>query len=115
MAQIVTLVDQSGDEIQFLIDDEQSSAPRDVQTKGTLQAAGSNAEATERSFSAYFDPVRRLADQLAAKIAEIETKPSEVEVTLGIKLTSGLGVIFAKADAEAEMTVKLVWKDGSGV
>lgn len=103
MATIVKLKDDEGETLEFLVYD----VPRG--TKG-LAAAGKDNTEIEKSFRAYFDPVRRLADQLADKISEIKTKPDEFEVTVGIKLTTEAGVIFAKAGADAEMAVKLVWK-----
>lgn len=104
MATVVTLIDSDGKPIKFLVD----GVPRG--TSG-MKAAGKDSSEVEESFSAYFDPVRRLADQLAEKISQVEHKPSEVEVTVGVKLTTEAGVIFAKAGADAEMTVKLVWKN----
>ena len=114
MAAIVTLTDGDGGAIRFLVDQD---APRN--TNGRTQSKGGGAPPTaesaevEKSFGAYFDPIRRLADQLAAKIQEVKRKPSEVEVTVGVKLTTEAGIVFAKAGAEAEMTVKMVWKDGA--
>lgn len=104
MATVVTLTDDQGEAIEFLVD----ALPRG--TRG-LEPAGKGDTKIEKSFSTYFDPVRRLADQLADKISEVKTKPDEVEVTIGIKLTTEAGVVFAKAGADAEMTVKLVWKN----
>lgn len=105
MATIVTLTDDKGEAIEFLVD----GVPRG--TKGIIAPASNDDANIEKSFSAYFDPVRRLADQLAEKISEVKTKPDEVEVTIGVKLTTEAGVIFAKAGADAEMTVKFVWKN----
>ncbi len=114
MATIVTLTDEEGGEIQFLVD---GDTPRGgggrFQTKGGNTSASPESMEVEKSFGAYFDPIRRLANQLAAKIGEVDVKPSEVEVQVGVKLTTEANVIFAKAGADAEMTVKLVWKNGA--
>lgn len=115
MAKIVTLQTDDGQELKFLIKDtdgEPISADPAFRRKGAMAPAGRATEAEETlgEFSSYFDPVRRLANDFAKKVDEIARKPSEVEVSVGIKLTTEAGIIFAKAGGEAEMTVKLVWK-----
>jgi len=109
MTTIVTLSDEAGGVIQFLIDEDTSYIEHGFQPKGDLPPTVN--EDVEKSFGECFDPIRRLADQLAIKIGEVQAKPSEVEVTVGVKVTAEAGVLFAKAGADAEMTVKLVWKD----
>ena len=115
MAAIVTLTDGDGEGLRFLVEDETDPIwTGRTQSKGGTTRGSTESVEVEQSFGAYFDPIRRLANQLAAKIAEVEHKPSEVEVTVGVKLTTGIGVIFAKAETDAEMTVKLVWKGDAG-
>lgn len=110
MPAILTLKDHDGSEINFIVEGGTASIMNDAQTKGASDPETEVGE-VEKSFSEYFDPVRRLANQLATKISEIEQTPTEVEVSLGVKLTTEAGIVFAKAGADAEMTVKFIWKD----
>ncbi len=71
----------------------------------------SDAESPAGRFEDAFDDLRVYANALAAKIGEIDMKPSEVEVSLGLKLTTQAGIIFASAGADAEMSVTLSWKN----
>lgn len=111
MAKTVKLRTDSGQEIRFLVEDTDNQLQEAVgfQRRGP-SGLESMPQENVHQFSSYFDPVRQLADDFATKVSEIKVKPSEVEVSVGIKLTTEAGIVFAKAGGEAEMTVKFVWK-----
>lgn len=110
MSTVIKLTTSEDESIVFVAEPSANSAlSPDVQTKGGRADQTAQVEA---SFSAYFDPLRRLANQLAKKIGEIDVSPDEVEVSLGVKLTAETGIVFAKAGADAEMNVTMTWKKG---
>jgi hypothetical protein len=66
------------------------------------------------TFSAVFDDLRAYAESLAATIDKIKIKPAQVEVSLGMKLTGETGAVmavFVKGGLDADLSVKLTWKN----
>jgi hypothetical protein len=66
------------------------------------------------SFSNIFDDIRVYTDALASKLSEIDSKPSEIEVSIGVKLKSQGGLVFIKCGADADMNIKLKWDKTGG-
>ena len=64
----------------------------------------------EKSFSDACDDIKKIIDSVSKKISEIEKKPDQIELSLGIKISSDTGLIIAKVGAEGSLGVKLTWK-----
>jgi hypothetical protein len=60
---------------------------------------------------AIMDAVRRNADAFIGKMDELSRPPDVAEISFGLKATGETGnIAIAKAGAEANYSVKLVWK-----
>jgi hypothetical protein len=57
--------------------------------------------------------IQLCASEIAAGINDIKEKmrPDEVEASLAFKLTAEAGAIITKLGGEAQLQVKLVWKN----
>ena len=65
----------------------------------------------EHSFSDAFAAVRVNANAFMNEISAMEMKPSEVEMTFGLKASGELGnFAVGKVSGDANYTVKMVWK-----
>lgn len=63
-------------------------------------------------FDTALDGIRNSADVLIRKLQLTETKPDEIEVQFGIKAAGEIGgFAIAKIGAEANYTVKMVWRN----
>jgi hypothetical protein len=67
------------------------------------------ATAAELSFEQALDRVRPAADALVAKLRALATRPDEVEVTFGLRMSAKAGAVIAVSGAEANFTVALRW------
>ena len=56
------------------------------------------------------DRVMPAAQTLIAKIQDFASRPDEIQVEFGVKLSGEVGAILAKTGAEANFSVTLVWK-----
>ena len=56
-----------------------------------------------------FAGIRPAVKALVAQLSEVGN-PDEVEATFGINLSGKLGVVFSSTAAEANFTLKLLWK-----
>jgi hypothetical protein len=65
----------------------------------------------ERSFSDAFSALRVNAEAFMSEVSAIDIKPSEIEMTFGLKASGELGnFAVGKITADANYTVKMVWK-----
>ena len=62
-----------------------------------------------RKLEEAFEPLRIYAQGIAKKIQDVEPKPKEVEVKVGVSLTGKAGVVFATAETAGQMEVTLKW------
>lgn len=67
-----------------------------------------SAEALGNAMGAIQQMARRT--QAAVQALPLPERPSEIEVSFHLKLTSEAGVVLAKAGAESILEVKLTWK-----
>jgi hypothetical protein len=67
------------------------------------------AAAAELSFEQALDRVRPAADALIARLRTLATRPDEVEVTFGLRMSARAGAVIAVSGAEANFTVALRW------
>ena len=54
--------------------------------------------------------IHHMARRVTATISNLAERPSEVEVTFGIKLNMETGAIIAKVGGEGSINVKLKWE-----
>jgi hypothetical protein len=64
----------------------------------------------QQTFEATLDTVKPVASVILAKIKELNTPASEVEVKFGLKLTVDAGAIFASVGGEVNYEITLKWK-----
>lgn len=62
-------------------------------------------------FSEVFDDVRVYADAIAKKLSEISSRPSEIEVSVGVTIKAEGTLIFVKGGTDADMSLKLTWRN----
>ena len=75
------------------------------------RATGDVARAASTFEDAVGSALRRSASVLADAIDSLPRRPSEVELTFGLKATGEVGnIAVAKAGGEANFTVRLAWR-----
>ena len=77
------------------------------------QPVGRSFASGAKAFDSVFDDLRAYAQALAETIDKISLKPSQVEVSLGMKLkgeTGSIMAVFVKGSADADLAIKLTWK-----
>lgn len=77
---------------------EVSSSPVDVARK--------SAEALNEAM----DTIQQMAQRVNATIKQLNEPPAVVEVDFGIKFTSEMGAVIAKAGIDCNINIKLTWK-----
>jgi hypothetical protein len=55
-------------------------------------------------------PIKPIVTKAMSAITDLPTKPDQLEVEFGLKLSGSAGAIIAKAEGEATIKVKVVWK-----
>jgi hypothetical protein len=59
------------------------------------------------------DQVKTFASGVLDKFRTLPRQPDEVELEFGLKLNAAAGVVIARTEAEAHLTVKLTWSKPS--
>jgi hypothetical protein len=67
------------------------------------------AAAAELSFEQALDRIRPAADALIGRLRTLATRPDEVEVSFGLRMSAKAGAVIAVSGAEANFTVALRW------
>lgn len=76
---------------------------------GPYQQAGSDTPTiSSESFDKAADTIKKLAGTVFGKLKDIG--PDEVELTVGIKLTTAAGIVIAQAGSEGSFQIKCKWK-----
>jgi hypothetical protein len=113
MKRILTFQTGAGNQIEVAVEDDGRGIdefPTLIATDGYV-AKGSLQGLPALRFSDMFDDLRVYTDALASKLDQIVAKPAEVEISIGATLKSEGGLVFLKAGGEAEMNIKLTWKN----
>jgi len=71
--------------------------------------AAKSSEAIDDAMGTISEMSRRFKDT----VEQMPARPSQVEITFGIKLTAEVGAIISKVGGEAALEVRLLW-GGSG-
>lgn len=71
------------------------------------------AEKSARAFNHAMDTIHSVARRTAATIRSLKVteQPDTIEMTFGLKLTSEANALLVNAGVEAQINVKLVWKN----
>jgi predicted methyltransferase len=112
MARYIQFTAADGGTILLEVEEEEVTTQKGVVKAGLkdkVQEAVVQAQATFEE--AMMETVRRNAQAFIQKLRALPDPPQEAEITFGLKGTGEAGnAAVAKAGAEANYTVKLVWK-----
>lgn len=67
-------------------------------------------EAATASFGTALGHVRAAASVALARFREMDTRPDEIALEFGVKLTTEAGAVIAKTAAEGHLKVCLTWR-----
>jgi hypothetical protein len=92
------------------LDDERSFLfEEEVPENRALQDVGLGDVRGYIDFEAALATIKDAAESMGRSLAELPSAPSAVEITFGVKLSTQVGAILAKAGGEANFTIKLGW------
>ena len=81
---------------------------------GVRAIARSPADLAQKS-SEVLDDAMGTIDEMSRRfkstVEQMTERPSEIEVTFGIKLTAEVGAIISKVGGEAALQVRMLWSD----
>jgi len=69
-------------------------------------------EEATKEFEKALDGVKPAADLILQKLQNFTSKPDNIEIDFGIKMSAEAGAIIATTAVEANFTVKLSWGKG---
>jgi hypothetical protein len=67
-------------------------------------------DTTTRVLTSALGQVRDAADVALRQFREMISKPDEVQIEFGVKLTAQAGAVIAKSGLEGQLKVKLTWR-----
>lgn len=76
-------------------------------------ASGGKTKVIEQSaaeIGGALDVISEVADKVEKSLAKMDHKPEEVQIKLGVKLTTEAGVLIAKASGEGNFEITITWK-----
>lgn len=101
------------DLVRFHVDNDVSITVEVEPEAGGFQPAAADGFVwAQQTFAQAMDEARRAADVAFAQFRKMAQRPDEIEVKLGIRLSASAGVVLAKTTTDANVTVKLVWRNG---
>jgi Trypsin-co-occurring domain 1 len=106
MSRLVTFQLDAGGSFVAEVDDR-------IEADKTMRGLRSPAELIQepaKTFEAAIQHARRAAESLVDQFRSLSSKPDEVSVEFGVKLSSETGAIIAKASADANFSITLTWK-----
>ena len=106
MKHLVEFPLQSGGSIVVEVDEPEEAGPSRV-------ARGDKIDKVKENFEEAINKVMPVATSVLEKLKNNMSKPAEVEVTFGIKLSTAVGAILASAAAEANLEVTMRWTEKS--
>jgi hypothetical protein len=110
MTRVLTFQTEAGNRINVAVENDDRGV---VQSQAFATGEGYVAKGglSDLRFSDMFDDLRVYTDALARKLDEIAVKPTEIEVSIGVTIKTEGGLVFLKAGGEADMNIKLTWKN----
>lgn len=73
-----------------------------------IQASSDTPTINSESFTNAAETIKKVAGAVFGKLKDIG--PDEVELTVGVKLTTSAGVVIAQAGSEGSFQIKCKWK-----
>ena len=104
MSHIVEFRLEGGGSIPVEVDEQVSGGV--VRSARPGQVVGQAGESLEEAL----DKAMPAAEALIAKLRNVGSRPDEIEVVFGLKLSGELGAVLAKTGVEGNFSVKLTWK-----
>lgn len=101
MKRLIEFPLEDGTSMLVEVDEPEQDGLERVSAKGSIEKA-------QQTFEKSLDKVKPAAQYILEKLRSLHDSPDEIEVTFGLKLNAGSGVILA-AGLEANYTVKLKW------
>jgi hypothetical protein len=93
---------EDGGEVVVEVDDDDPGV-------GRVGRLGDAAARVSSTYDQALDGVRRAADATLRQFRQLATRPDQVEVEFGVKLTAEAGAVIAHTGGEAHLTVRLTW------
>src|SRR5437867_9727889 len=103
MSKLVRFELEGGGSVVAELEDYAEVGETRVARKGIIETAN-------QKFGEALDVVQPVANTLIARLTNLAQRPDEVEVEFGIKLSTEVGAIIAKTEAEGTLKVTLTWK-----
>ena len=97
--------------VKIQLDDETTvyiEAVDDPETSPVMQASSDTPTINAASFEKAADTIKKLTNTVFGKLKDIG--PDEVEMTVGVKLTTEAGIVIAQAGSEGSFQIKCKWK-----
>jgi len=92
------------------VDDKRSFLfEEDVAESRALQDVGLGDLNGQIDFEAALATIKDAAEGMGRSLLGLASNPNAVEITFGVKLSTQVGAIIAKAGGEANFTIKLAW------
>ena len=85
--------------------------PESAAVERAATPSGQTVLKAQQTFEAALEQVKPVASVILAKLKQLDTPASEVEVKFGIKLTVDAGAIFASVGSEVNYEITLKWKE----
>ncbi len=109
MSQTVPFRVSSGGEVRIEVSDDGVVRRAGTRSLDTLSEA-----LAEPSLSQALENVRAAADDAVRTLSAMAAQPATIELAFGIKITGEASAFIAKAGAEAQFHVKVIWERPSG-
>lgn len=71
------------------------------------------AELASMTYAEALTGIRRAADATLRQFRQMTSRPDQVEVEFGVRLTAAAGAVIARTEAEAQLVVRLTWAGAS--
>lgn len=86
----------------------------DSEQEGMIPAArpGEMATKTKRTFEQALEQIRPGAEAIVEQLRSMSSRPDELEITFGLKMSANAGAFIAASGVEANFTVLLRWNRG---
>lgn len=101
--------------IEYRLDDGQTILVEVIEpTPGGLVPVGRTADVitkSQKTLSEALDNVRPAAEVIIAKLSNLKTRPDQISVEFGLKLSANAGAVLAAVSIECNYVIKLTWKD----
>lgn len=117
MTGIVQFRTRRGDKVSVEVDDAVARAAHDDAAgrvkKGAAPMTAKGGELVSlapKSFEEAMETLKAYAGGLQDMIDDMDLRPREVAVEIGLKMSGSAGFVIAKAGAETEMKVSLTWE-----